>query len=101
MIGTSPDRPSHAIEPKPRRPDYVPGLLVVRVEEDVARGMPHVAGAKPAALRRMRLPAKVQAPAAALRTRTTLREVTPVFSRATHGRPFAKAHTAVQAAFVT
>ncbi|HET7290994.1 MAG TPA: S8 family serine peptidase [Vicinamibacteria bacterium] len=101
MIRPLPDpRSSSAAATPPRRLEYVPGLLVVRVHEDVARGMPRVAGAGPAALRRIRLPTKVLAPLAALRRRT-LREVTPVFSRATHGRPLAKAHTSVQAAFVT
>jgi subtilisin family serine protease len=80
------------------RPAYVPGLLVVRVKPDVVEGMPSVARAGPAAIRRLRLPHRLDEPFASLERRRAVRDVVPVF--ATHGRGRAPhARASVAAAF--
>ena len=91
-------RPAPAVPP---RPDYIPGLLVVRVKEDVVVGMPDVRGTTPAGRRSLKLPARVQEPFVALRRRMRIKEVVPVFARSTRGRPLAHARASVAAAVAT
>jgi subtilisin family serine protease len=87
---------------RPRRPAFVPDQLVVRVREDAVRGLPPLRrGARAAASRSLRLPARLEAPLDALRRERAIREVRPVFSSVTRGRAVRGAGSAVAAAFAT
>ena len=85
----------------PRHPTHVPGLLQIKIKEDVIQGLPDLSGASPAAIRALRLPTKVAEPFAALSQKKTIKEVRPVFSRATRGRSLSVAPASVAAAFTT
>jgi subtilisin family serine protease len=85
----------------PHHPTYVPNLLQIKIKEDVIHGLPDVSGAGPATIRGLKLPTKVEEPFAALRQKKAIKEVMPVFSRATRGRPLAGAPASVAAAFTS
>jgi len=85
----------------PHHPTYVPNLLQIKIKEDVIHGLPDVSGAGPAAIRGLKLPTKVEEPFAAMRRKKAIKEVMPVFSRATRGRPLAGAPASVAAAFTS
>ena len=67
--------------PVTKRPDFVPGLLVVRIKEDVIQNMPPVRAAATAGARQApRLPEAVEEPFWELRQKRILKEVVPVFA---------------------
>ena len=81
------------------REQYVPGLLVVRCKEDVVANVPEVHAASVASLRALSLPQAIENPFENLAQRNLLREVMPIFSRATRGRSLSVAPTSVAASF--
>jgi subtilisin family serine protease len=84
-----------------RPPVHVPGLLQIKIKDDVVQGQPDLRGMSPAAMRALRLPTQVEAPFTILRQKKAIKAVIPLFSRATRGRPLSVAPTAVAAAFMT
>lgn len=99
QVSTQAGRPVAGKISTSRPPDYVPGLLQVKIKEDVVQGMPDVRHAGRSTLRLMRLPTSVDQPFAELRKKNAIKEVMPVFSRRTGGRPLAGAPRSVAAAF--
>ncbi len=90
---------NRAAPPPVPRPDFVPGLLVVRVEEDVVSGLPDIRSASRAALKRLSLPEKVNRPFRTLQRGRTLLEACPVFAKTTRGAPVPRARASLPAAF--
>ncbi len=88
-----------AVQSKPSRPAYVPGVLQIKIKNDVVNEVPDLRGASPASIRALRLPTMVDEPFAALRQKRAIQEVVPVFSRMTSGQAFTMALTSVAAAF--
>lgn len=101
MIRNQPLRSRGSRQIAPRHLAYVPGLLQIKIKEDVIQGLPDLSGATPATIRALKLPTKAEEPFAALRKKKAIKEVMPVFSRATRGRPLSVAPTSVAAAFTT
>ncbi|HJQ68673.1 MAG TPA: S8 family serine peptidase [Blastocatellia bacterium] len=87
--------------PVGNRQEHVPGLLVVKCEEDVVANVPDVQSAHVASVRAMALPKAVETPFDNLQKNDLLREVIPVFSRLTRGRSLSIAPTSVAASFAT
>ncbi|MEN3333297.1 MAG: hypothetical protein V7641_2662 [Blastocatellia bacterium] len=83
------------------RPQYVPGLLVVKCKEDIVANLPDIHSAHVAAIRTLALPLSVQSPFQNLEDRGLIKEVVPVFSRLTSGRSLSIAPTSVAASFAT
>lgn len=65
----------------PKRPDFIPGELVVKFKEDVVSGVPNIGTMSVAAMRALKLPQKIEEPFQAMRRRRVLKEVVPVFMR--------------------
>ena len=84
---------------QPTRPEYVPGVLQIKIKNDVVNEVPDLLGATPASIRALRLPSMVDEPFAALRQKRAIRKIVPVFSRKTGGQAFSMAPTSVAAAF--
>lgn len=61
------------------RPEFVPGMLMVRIKEDVVAQVPSVRAASVAAIRSFQLPEAVQDPLRELRRKKQIKEVVPVF----------------------
>ncbi len=80
-----------------KRPEYVPGLLVVRIKEDVVASLPEARTATPAAIKSFRLPSAVEQPFQQLIRKRLLKEVIPTFARVETGkaRAVAAKHTAL------
>ena len=85
--------------PKEERRDFLPGTIVVRVKEDVVNNVPDVARARVADVPSFRLPERAESPFESLRENGLLREVVPVFSRMTGGRPLGVAPASAAASF--
>lgn len=81
------------------RKDYLPGTIVVRCKDDVVSNVPDVAKARVATVASFRLPESVESPFDFLRENDLLREVVPVFSRITAGRPLGVAPRSTAASF--
>lgn len=64
-----------------KRPEFVPGLLVVKIKQDVVSSIPDIGTMSAAAARLLQLPGRVNEPFQSLRRNKTLREVVPVFIR--------------------
>lgn len=79
-----------SVERRQRSP-FVPGLLVLRIKEDLVANVPDLRTATAAAVRAFRLPESVEAPLQHLERRRLLRDIIPVFAR-TGGRPPARAY---------
>jgi subtilisin family serine protease len=79
--------------PPPKRPEYVPGALVVKIKDEVVAGVPDVRSASTASLRRAALPEATAEPFRELRRRNQIKEITPVFARDVSS-PRARASTA-------
>src|SRR4051812_304481 len=62
-----------------RRPDYVPGLLMVRIKEDVVADVPSVRAASIASVRAFRLPPAVRDPLQILRQKGQIKKIIPIF----------------------
>jgi hypothetical protein len=95
-------QPSRRTKPfqRPEETDeYLPGVLMIRCNEDVVLNAPLVAAVGVTALRAMKLPEAVNLPFAA--HEKDIREVVPVFSRLTGGRSLSVAPTTVAASFAT
>lgn len=84
-----------------QRQRFVPGQLIVRCKDDVARTVPDVRHASIAALHTFTLPEAVESPFRKLDEQGLIREVKPIFSRITGGRSFSVAPRNVAAAFAT
>src|SRR5262245_41793024 len=65
----------------PKRPDFIPGLLVVKFKEDVVSAVPDIGTLTVAATRNLKLPQKVEEPLRAMRRKKSLKQVVPVFVR--------------------
>ena len=61
------------------RPDYVPGLLMVRIKEDVVANVPSVRASSRAAVRSFHLPEAVRDPLQSLRAKRQIKEIVPLF----------------------
>lgn len=85
--------------PKEERRDFLPGTIVVRIKEDVVNNVPDVARARVADVPSFRLPERAESPFESLRENGLLREVVPVFSRMTGGRPLGVAPASAAASF--
>src|SRR5258708_6303552 len=95
-----PSSEQSASKDKPtRRPDFVPGLLMVRIKEDVVAGVPSVRAASPAAVHAFRLPEAVADPLQDLRRRRQIKEVVPVFGQTEKRSLLAKAAGSTAATF--
>lgn len=70
-----------------RRPAFVPGLLVVRIKEDVVANVPDVQRIAATAMRSLRLPEAIEKPLRVLQAKKVIREVIPVFAKAAAPRP--------------
>ena len=66
-----------------KRPRFIPGLLMVKIKEDVVAHVPDVRTATAAAIRAFSLPEAVEEPLQHLQRRELIHEVIPVFARAT------------------
>lgn len=64
-----------------KRRVFVPGLLVVRIKEDVVANVPDLRTATAAAIRAFRLPTAIEEPLQHLERRKLMRHVIPVFAR--------------------
>src|SRR3990172_9486362 len=81
MIRSISVRPGRrAFQTRPR-PDFVPGLLVVRIKEDTVSHIPDVHNASAASVRTFRMPDAIADPVGNLRRKGLLREVVPVFAQ--------------------
>lgn len=65
----------------PERPDFVPGLLVVRVKTDVVANVPDIRRTSAAALRSFRFATRIDEPLQYLQQRRLFKEVTPLFAQ--------------------
>jgi len=83
------ERPT--IKTKAARPDFVPGLMMVRIKEDVVAEVPSVRTASLAAVRSFRLPEAVADPLQDLRGKRQIKEVVPVFGQTEKRSLLAKA----------
>jgi len=83
------------------RPRYAPGVLVVKCKEDIVAAAPDLQTAHIASVRALTLPPAVEGPFQELERKQLIKEVVPVFSRLTRGRPFSIAPTSVAASFAT
>ncbi len=70
-----------------KHPTFVPGLLVVRIKEDVVANVPKVKSAMAAAARTLRLPEAVEKPLRSLQSGNVLREVVPIFAKSPSLQP--------------
>lgn len=70
-----------------KRPTFVPGLLVVRIKEDVVANVPEVRRITAATARALRLPEAIEQPLQILQSRNVIREVVPIFAKALSLRP--------------
>ena len=75
-----------------KRPTFVPGLLVVRIKEDVVANVPEVRRITAAAARALHLPEAIEKPLQILQVRNVIREVVPIFAKALSLRPSPAAH---------
>lgn len=87
------------IHAKEGRKEFMPGTLVVRCKPDVVNNVPDVGEASVASVSSFRLPEAVESPFDFLRQNGLLREVVPVFSRMTSGRPLGVAPASTAASF--
>jgi subtilisin family serine protease len=77
-----PTKQQMAAKNKPaRRPDFVPGLMMVRIKEDVVAEVPSVRAASVAQVRAFRLPGPVADPLQELRQKRQIKKVIPVFGQ--------------------
>lgn len=83
----------------PKRPDFVPGLLMVRIKDDVVAQVPSVRAATFAEVRSFRLPESVADPLQDLRRKRQIKEVIPVFGQTEKRSLFAKAAASTAATF--
>jgi subtilisin family serine protease len=74
-----------------KRPDFVPGLMMVRIREDVVAQVPSVRAASMAEIRSFRLPQPVADPLRELRRKRQIKEVIPVFGQTEKPSLLAKA----------
>jgi subtilisin family serine protease len=65
---------------RPKRPDYVPGQIVIRLEEDAVANVADVS-VSTTRLESVRMPDAIEAPLAALRRKQQIHDVEPVFAR--------------------
>ena len=65
----------------PERPEYVPGLLVVRVKPDVVANVPDIRSTSAAKLRAFRFESAIDQPLQYLQRQRVFREVLPLFAR--------------------
>lgn len=70
-----------------KRPAFVPGLLVVRIKEDVVANVPDIRRIAATAARAFRLPESIEKPLKSLQAKKVIREVVPVFVKAAAPRP--------------
>jgi len=81
------------------RPEFVPGLLIVRIKEDVVAQVPSVSAASVAAVRSFQLPEAVADPLQKLRRARQIKEIVPVFGQTKKRSLFAKASASTAATF--
>ena len=101
MIHFNSGRPKRGAEPTPKHLEYLPGLLIVRIKEDVVAGMPEARAAAVATAKAFRLPSAIEQPFRPMISKRLLREVIPVFARAAKGRPRALSGKLAGRAFAT
>src|SRR6266853_361940 len=82
-----------------RHPDFVPGLLMVRIKEDVVAQVPSVRAASVAAVRSFHLPEAVADPLQELRRKRQIKEIVPVFGQTEKRSLLAKASASTAATF--
>ena len=101
MIHFNSGRPKRGAERTPKHLEYLPGLLIVRIKEDVVAGMPEARAAAVATAKAFRLPSAIEQPFRPMISKRLLREVIPVFARAAKGRPRALSGKLAGRAFAT
>jgi subtilisin family serine protease len=85
----------------PERPDYVPGLLQVKIKDDVTEEVPDIKAMTARSIKGLQLPQQVDEPFKQLRQQKAIKQVTPVFSRSTEGEPLSRGVRSLAAAFAT
>lgn len=70
-----------------KRPAFVPGLLVVKIKEDVVANVPEVRRITATTARTLHLPEAIEKPLQILQSRNVIREVVPIFAKALSLRP--------------
>jgi subtilisin family serine protease len=78
-------------------PDFVPGLMMVRIKEDVVAQVPSVRAASLAEVRSFRLPERIADPLQELRRKRQIKEVIPVFGQTEKRSLLAKASASTAA----
>ena len=84
-----------------RRPEFVPGMLQVRIRSNAVSEVPDLGRSSPARMRGLRLPEQIERPFAALSRRDLVESLVPVFSMRTGGAALDGAPRAIAAAFAT
>ena len=70
-----------------KRPAFVPGLLVVRIKEDVVANVPEIRRITATTARALHLPEAIEKPLQILHSRNVIREVVPIFAKELSLRP--------------
>ena len=65
---------------RPSRPDFVPGQVLIRLEDDAVANVPDLT-VSTLDLKSVRMPEGIEAPMASLRRKRQIKDVEPVFSR--------------------
>lgn len=65
---------------RPSRPDFVPGQVIIRLEDDAVESVPDLT-VSTLDLKSVRMPEGIEAPMAALRRKQQIKDVEPVFAR--------------------
>ncbi|MGE5220475.1 MAG: S8 family peptidase [Chloroflexota bacterium] len=86
---------SQARARRAKHPTFVPGLLVVRIKEDVVANVPEVRRVTAAAARALRLPEAIEKPLESLQSRNLIREVVPIFAKSLSLQPSAAHRSAM------
>lgn len=86
---------SQARAGRAKHPTFVPGLLVVRIKEDVVANVPEVRRVTAAAARALRLPEAIEKPLQILQARNVIREVVPIFAKSLSLQPSATHRSAM------
>jgi subtilisin family serine protease len=85
----------------PEYSDYVPDLLLVKIEEDVTANVPDITTASAASMEKLTLPSQVEEPFKALRQKKAFKDIVPVFAHSIDATGLPAPYTSLAAAFTT
>lgn len=83
MIAFRLPSPKRTPRQQTKRPRFIPGLLIVKIKEDVVANVPDIRVATAAAIRAFKLPKAIMEPIQYLDRMKLIHEVIPIFARST------------------